>query len=113
MIKIWSLRDGICQRSLACRSKPLAVAFTSEGQFIVSAHFDGSLSVFEVSSGSLMQQIKHAHMREAIAVASMPHPARVVSVGRDSFVTFSDVHEGKVRLRHSVLQHYAPSHLSF
>jgi WD40 repeat protein len=100
LIKVWSLNDGICQRSILCRSKPLDVAFSGDGQFIVSAHYDGSLHVFDASTGSEVQHIERVHIRESgpcLAVVPTAMPFKMVSVGRDSIVCITDVYLGEVR----------------
>lgn len=103
LIKVWSLNDGICQRSILCRSKPLDVAFTSNGQCIVSAHYDGSLHVFDASTGSEMRVVDAVHRKEfgtCVAVVPTAQASRVASVGRDNAVCITDVHQGEVRMQH-------------
>jgi WD40 repeat protein len=100
LLKIWSLNDGICTRSILCRSKPLDVAFSRDGQCIVSAHYDGSLHVFDASTGSEMRHVDRAHVREAgacVAVVPTAMPFRMASVGRDSIICLTDVYQGQVR----------------
>ena len=99
LIKVWSLNDGLCQRSILCRSKPLDVTFTRDGQCIVSAHFDGSLHVFDASTGSEMRVVDAVHRKEAgtcVAVVPTAHTSRVASVGRDSALCVTDVNQGEV-----------------
>eukprot|EP00892_Ulva_mutabilis_P007237 jgi/Ulvmu1/4886/UM020_0172.1 len=99
MIKEWSLADGICKRTIPCQSKPQDVAFSSDGQFIVSAHFDGSLHVFDASTGSELQHIDQVHRKAVgpcVAVVSTGFPFNMVSVGRDSAVCVTNVYHGEV-----------------
>jgi WD40 repeat protein len=101
LIKVWSLNDGICQRSILCRSKPLDVAFSGDGQCIVSAHYDGSLHVFDASTGSEMRVVDAVHRKElgtCVAVVPTAHASRMVSVGRDSALCITDIHQGEVRI---------------
>lgn len=105
LIKVWSLAEGICQRSILCKSKPLDVAFTRDGQCIVSAHYDGSLRVFDASTGSDMRVVDPVHRKEVgpcVAVAPTGHTSRVVSVGRDNVVCVTDIQQGEV-WRYSIL----------
>lgn len=100
MIKEWSLADGICKRTIPCQSKPLDLAFSSDGQFIVSAHYDGSLHVFDASTGSELQHIEKVHRRVSgpgIAVVATALPFNMVTAGRDSTVCVTDVYHGEVR----------------
>jgi WD40 repeat protein len=101
LIKVWSLNDGICQRSILCRSKPVDVAFTGDGQCIVSAHYDGSLHVFDASTGSEMRVVDAVHRKEhgsCVAVVPTAHASRMVSVGRDSALCITDINQGEVRV---------------
>lgn len=101
MIKEWSLADGICKRTIPCQSKPQDVAFSSDGQFIVSAHFDGSLHVFDASTGSELQHVEKVHRKSGgpcVAVVATALPFNMASVGRDSAVCVTDVYHGEVGL---------------
>lgn len=101
MIKEWSLSDGICKRTIPCQSKPLDLAFSSDGQFIVSAHYDGSLHVFDAGTGSELQHIEKVHKKASgpgMAVIATALPFNMVSVGRDSSVCVTDVYHGEVCL---------------
>ena len=99
LIKVWSLNDGICQRSILCRSKPLDVTFTRDGQCIVSVHYDGTLHVFDASTGSEMRVVDAVHRKElgtCVAVVPTAHTSRVARVGRDSALCVTDVAQGEV-----------------
>lgn len=111
MIKEWSLADGICKRTIPCQSKPQDVAFSSDGQFIVSAHFDGSLHVFDASTGSELQHIEQVHRKAGgpcVAVVATAMPFNMVSVGRDSAVCITNVYHGEVRRCHICLDVMRP-----
>jgi WD40 repeat protein len=113
LIKVWSLNDGICQRSILCRSKPLDVAFTGDGQCIVSAHYDGSLHIFDASTGSEMRVVDAVHRKElgtCVAVVSTAHASRMVSVGRDSTLCITDINKGEVCILCSLLRIGTPVH---
>ena len=97
VVRLWSLQDGICRRTIACRSKPLCVAFSREGDFIASAHFDGSLHIFDAASGKDMKHFDKLHLKECVAVVPTQHASRVLSVGKDDAICISDAYRPEVR----------------
>jgi WD40 repeat protein len=96
VVRLWSLADGICHRTLPCRSKPLCVAFSRDGNLIVSAHYDGTLTAYDAASGSEVHRLE-VHTRECVGLAPTNEPFRMASVGRDDAVCVSDIYDTKVR----------------
>lgn len=80
-----------------CSSKPHSLAFSSDGSFLVSSHYNGSISVWEPSTGSLVHEIKGVHTASAVAVVPCAHPSCVVSCGKDSVLAHTDISSSKVR----------------
>lgn len=112
MIKEWSLADGICKRTIPCQSKPLDLAYSSDGQFIVSAHYDGSLHVFDASTGSNLQHVERVHRRASgpgMSVIATALPFNMVTAGRDSAVCITDVYHGEVRPAPCLKHHSHPT----
>lgn len=97
VVRLWSLQDGICRRALPCRSKPLGVAFSREGDLLASAHYDGSLHIWDAGSGKEVTHFEKLHLRECVAVVPTAHASRMLSVGRDDAVCISDVYKPTVR----------------
>lgn len=98
VIKLWSLNTGLCQRSIPCKSKPLCVAFSRDGNYLVSAHYDGSLRAYDAGSGTEAAHMQSLHTRSCVAVVPTAQPFAMVSVGRDDLVCVSDIFDVKVRL---------------
>jgi hypothetical protein len=93
VIKLWDLSRGRCQRTILYKSKPLWVAFSYDGNCLVSAHFDGSLQACDAISGAQMAHLDKLH--SSCCVAVVPTSANtMVSVGRDGVVCVSDFYRG-------------------
>lgn len=97
VIKLWSLNDGVCIRTILCKSKPLSVTFSRDGNFIVSSHFDGALHAFDALTGMAVQHLDGVHSGQCVAVVPTSQPFKMVSVGRDNCVCVSDIYHPVVR----------------
>lgn len=96
VIKLWSLTSGLCARSIPCKSKPLCVAFSRDGNYLVAAHYDGSLRAYDAGSGTEAAHVQNLHTRACVAVAPTAQPFDMVSVGRDDLVCVSNIFDDKV-----------------
>jgi hypothetical protein len=94
VIKLWDLTRGQCQRSILHRSKPMWVAFSYDGNCLVSAHFDGSLHAFDATSGAQVAHLEKLHSSCCVAVVPTSSAMSMVSVGRDGVVCVSDFYGG-------------------
>ena len=71
-IKIWELPDGKCIKTIKDRGDEraaLSIAISSDGQFIVSGHFDGSVKLWNVK-GNLIKTLKeHKQFIRSITIS--------------------------------------------
>lgn len=110
-IKLWSLKDGNCKQSVKLGSSPLDVAFTSDGNRIVSCHHNGSLHVHDLRTGwTAMDPMVHvgeiAGVHEklknpsgaCVGVVASKEKNSALSVGRDSSICVTDLGKREVRV---------------
>ena len=96
MLRLWSVPDGICRRSIAVASMPLWVAFTRDGNLIVSAHQNGSLIAHDASSGAEVHKLEKMHSNACVGVAATNEAFKMVSVGKDDALCVTDMYNAKV-----------------
>ncbi|RNF10629.1 Protein tipD [Trypanosoma rangeli] len=90
-IKLWDVRNGSCQRTIMCCSSCNDVCVG--GSFILSAHYNGSIWVWDRRTNDHGTEIKHAHQKGVTCVRLDPSGQRCVSLGRDGSVCVRDVRD--------------------
>lgn len=58
---------------------------------LASAHFDGSIRIWSVRSGELIQEIKGAHDDQVSCVRFAPDERTLISTGKDNSIRLFDV----------------------
>ncbi|RNF25857.1 Protein tipD [Trypanosoma conorhini] len=90
-IKLWDARSGASQRTIMCSSSCNDICVG--GSLIFSAHYNGSIWVWDRRTNDHGTEIKHAHQKGVTCVRLDPSGERCVSLGRDGAVCVRDVRE--------------------
>jgi WD40 repeat protein len=89
--KVWNARSGAPLRTLALgRTGGLCCAFGPGGRHAIVGCKDGSLKLFELSSGDLVQDVGGAHAGSIYALAVRPDGRGCVTGGSDKECRFWD-----------------------
>jgi WD40 repeat protein len=67
-LQIWDLEKGFCKKSILTFSTCNDVSLLSDGQTIVSGHFDGAVRFWDLRNGQQVQEMAAVHERELISV---------------------------------------------
>ncbi|KAH9599724.1 WD40 repeat [Trypanosoma melophagium] len=95
-IKLWDVRRGTSQRTIMCTSTCNDLCVVDS--YIVSAHYNGSLWVWDRRTVGHSTEIKNAHHQGVTCVRMDPDGRRCVSLGRDGTVCVRDVRDLKQEL---------------
>ncbi|PBJ74123.1 hypothetical protein BCY84_12955 [Trypanosoma cruzi cruzi] len=90
-IKLWDVRKSTIQRTIMCSSSCNDICVG--GSLIFSAHYNGSIWVWDRRTNDHGTEIKHAHQKGVTCVRLDPSGQRCVSLGRDGAVSVRDVRE--------------------
>ena len=85
-MKLWRTSDGTQMRMIEGRSGFVhSVAFAPDGEWLASAHGDGTVKRWSVADGSLMRTLR-GHTGTVYSVAISPDGQRMVSGSGDRTV---------------------------
>lgn len=110
-IKCWEASSGRCLKTFSSMSIVNDCRASSDGNFILSAHQDGSVKLWDVRRGDVIVETREIHTSTVTSVSFSRGDAsgRVLSSGRDNACALLDgktlepiVHKGApVRCQHS------------
>ncbi|ORC88589.1 Protein tipD [Trypanosoma theileri] len=95
-IKLWDVRRGMGQRTIMCTSTCNDLCVVDS--YILSAHYNGSLWVWDRRTVGHSTEIKNAHHQGVTCVRIDPDGRRCVSLGRDNSICVRDVRDLKQEL---------------
>lgn len=89
LLKYWDLSRGYCLFSMPCLSICNDTKFAYSNDVIVSAHFDGTMKVWDVRTKEKVDDWK-LHSQQITSLTLSPDRTRVLSNGRDSILKLVD-----------------------
>jgi WD40 repeat protein len=93
-IQLWDAETGLELRTIACSSRPNALALCPLGARIVSGNTDGTLSIFDRESGREIRNVR-GHSDQVTAVAVSSNGKLIASGSADSTVRLWNAESGQ------------------
>jgi WD40 repeat protein len=99
-VSLWDGKTGTLRNKLTgFVDRVVALAFSPDGKYLATGggapSQDGELKIFDVASGTLVQDIKGGHSDQVFGVCFSPDSSKLASCGADKFVKVFDVKTGK------------------
>ncbi len=83
-VKVWDIHTGEILRSLGGFSNETpGMAFSPDGRHLITAHFDRTVRVWDMTTGHREDRIPRAHARTILGMALSPDGKAVVTAGLD------------------------------
>ncbi|MBK5260048.1 MAG: WD40 repeat domain-containing protein [Thermoanaerobaculia bacterium] len=84
-VKLWRIADGKLQRTLTHPEGVASIAFSRDGQWLVSGSYDHAVRIWRLRDGALVRTLK-GHGGTVWSVAISPDGQRIASGGEDKTV---------------------------
>jgi WD40 repeat protein len=107
---IWDLETGAWRRTIQAHSSPvLSLAFSADGQWLVSGSHNHSIKLWDLDNPSEqpLYVIPHAHLSQVLSLAINSQQQLLVSGGADRTIKLWDLGTGKQRSPKHILEGHA------
>ncbi len=68
-IKLWSVSSGACQQTITESYEVMSVAYSADGQMLVSGDDDGHIKIWDISNGACLQTVSEDYSVYSVAFA--------------------------------------------
>jgi WD40 repeat protein len=92
-VRIWDLQTGAELKRIKPRSHPWYASFSPDGTRLVSGHYDGTISLWDLASGREIRTFA-GHTAHIIQVIFSPDGRRLASVSHDGTIRYWNIEDG-------------------
>jgi autophagy-related protein 16 len=89
-LKLWDLSRGYCTRTIFCFSSCNDLALNSTSSVIASAHFDGSVRLWDARQGEVIREL-NVHQKPITSCCMAPSGRAILTLSRDNTLKLTDI----------------------